>query len=138
MTPFWVTIWTIVASLLSGMIGVIVSSWRYQEFDKLKQKRDTLRRLLGNRWAITEGLERDYEHFRGECFAALNEVFVVFHDSDPVIDALKKYHESMSPDNRLRLFKAMCKDSKVSHEFNDSFFEKPFTPGSPFRGTGSV
>ena len=131
MLPFWVTI---ISSLLSGLIGVILSSWRYQEYEKRKQKLDTLRRLLGNRFAITEEQGSNTEHSREDFFAALNEVFVVFHDSDPVIDALKKYHEIMSQDNRLRLFKAMCKDSKVSHEFNDSFFEKPFTPGPRFTG----
>ena len=126
MTPFWITI---IASLLSGLIGVIVSSYFYRRYENRKQKLDTLRRLLGNRFAIAEGQESNAKHSREDFFAALNEVLVVFHDSDSVLDALNKYHESMSQDDRLRLFKAMCKDSKVSQEFNDSFFEKPFTPG---------
>ena len=131
MTPFWVTI---IASLLSGLIGVIVSSYFYRRYEKRKQKLDTLRRLLGNRWAITEGQESNYEHFRGEFIAALNEVFVVFHDSAPVRDAVNKYHESTSEDNLLRLFKAICKNLnlKVPYEFNDSIFSKPFTPSSRF------
>ena len=131
MTPFWVTI---IASLLSGLIGVIVSSCFYRRYENRKQKFDTLRRLLGNRFAIAEGRESNAEHSREEFFVVLNEVFVMFHDSGPVRDALDKYHESMSQDNLLRLFKAICKDLKISYELNDSFFERPFTPGPRFTG----
>ena len=126
MAPFWVTI---IASLLSGLIGVIVSSCFYRKYENRKQKFDTFRRLLGNRFAIAEGRESNAERSREEFFAALNEVFVVIHDSVPVRNALNKYHESKSQDDRLRLFKAICKNLKVSYKFNDSFFEKPFTPG---------
>ncbi len=135
MTPFWVTI---IASLLSGLIGVIVSSYFYRRYENRKQKLDTLRRLVGNRFAIAEGQGSNTELSREDFFAALNEVIVMFHDSVPVLDALNKYHESKSEDYLLRLFKAICKDLDVSYEFNDSFFTKPFTPGSMFRGTGSV
>ena len=131
MIPFWVTI---VASLLSGLFGAILSSYLYLRYEKRKQKFDTFRRLLGNRWAITTGQRSNFENFRGEFFAALNEVFAVFHDSGPVRDALEKYHDNKSLDNLIRLFKAICKDLKISYEFNDSFFEKPFTPDPSFTG----
>ena len=129
MTPFWQII---IASLLSGLIGVIVSSIFYRRYEKRKQKLDTFRRLLGNRWAITEVKESNFEHFRGEFIVALNEIFVVFHDSDSVRDALNTYHKSKSLDNLISLFKAICKDLKISYEFNDSIFSEPFTPGSRF------
>ena len=134
MTPFWVTIWTIIASLLSGMIGVIVSSRLHRKYEKRKQKLDTLRRLVGTRWAITEGQENNAQFSREEFFVTLNEAIVVFHDSTSVIDTLDRYHESMSNDNFLRLFKAICKNLEISYELNDSFFERPFTPGPRFTG----
>ena len=121
------------SSLLSGLIGVILSSWFYLRYEHRKQKFDTLRRLLGNRFSVTEGQENNSEHSREEFFAALNEIVVVFHDSPIVLDALNKYHENKSQDNLLRLFKAICKSLKVSYKFNDSFFQKPFTPGSMFK-----
>ena len=130
LTPIWVTI---ISSLLSGLISVIISSCFYtcfyRRYENRKRKFDTLRRLLGNRFAITEGQESNAESSREEFFAALNGAVVVFHDSAPVLDALNDYHESKSPDSRLRLFKAMCKNLKVRYEFNDSFFDTPFTPG---------
>ena len=129
---------SLIASLLSGLIGVIISIRYYRKYENRKQKFTTLRRLAGNRSAIAEGQGSNLEHSREDFFAALNEVFVVFHDSDLVRDALKKYEESKSLDDLISLFKAICKDLKISYEFNDSFFEKPFTPGSTFRGTGSV
>lgn len=126
----------IIASLLSGLIGAILSSflssYLYRRHEKRKQKLDTFRRLLGNRWAITKGQENNSEASREAFFFALNEAIVVFHDSTTVADALDKYHEDSSNDNFIRLFKAICKNLKVSYELNDSFFEKPFTPSSRF------
>ena len=98
---------------------------------------DTFRRLLGNRFAITVGQESLAEHSRQEFFAALNEVIVVFNDSDPVSKALQEYRERTSEDNLLRLIKAICKDLKISYEFNDSLFLRPFTPDPRFRGNST-
>ena len=133
MTPLWL----IISALLSGLIGVILSTHFYRRFEIRKQKFDTFRRFLGNRFAITEGQESNAESSRQEFFAALNEVMVVFHDSAPVLDALQEYYESKSPDSLLRLFKAMCKNLNVRYEFNDSFFETPFTPGPRFKGNSN-
>ena len=125
-------LWVVISSLSSGLIGVILSLWFYRRYESRKQKFDTLRRLLGNRFALVEGQRGTLEHSREEFFAALNEVVVVFHDSSSVMDALNKYHESKSQDNLLHLFKAICKDLKVSYDFNDSFFQRPFIHNSKF------
>ena len=70
---------TIVASLLSGLLGVFASAWFFARFEKRKLKMDTARRLLGHRFDIT-----------GEQFsAAMNEVFIVFADSPKVINAMQ-------------------------------------------------
>ena len=80
-------LWVIISSLLSGLIGVILSLWYYRRYENRKQKLDTFRRLLGNRFAIaiTEGQESNSEHSREVFFAALNEIVVVFHDSAAVL-----------------------------------------------------
>ena len=134
LTPIWVTL---ISSLLSGLISVIISSCFYRRYENRKQKFDTCRRLLGNRFAITEGQESNAESSREEFFAALNEAVVVFHDSAPVLDALNEFHKSKSTDSHLRLFKAICKNLKVRYEFNDSFFDTPFTPGPRFKGNSN-
>lgn len=129
LNPIWLIIFS---GLIGAILSSFLSSYLYRRHEKRKQKLDTFRRLLGNRWAITEGQESNFEHFRGEFIVALNEIFVVFHDSNSVRDALKKYNESKSLDNLISLFKAICKDLKISYEFNDSIFSEPFTPSSRF------
>ena len=131
MSTSWIVL---ISSLSSGLIGVILSILYYRKYEKRQQKFDTLRRLLGYRFAIAETQENTAEHSREEFFAALNEAFVVFHDSPHVLKALEAYHEDLSQDNRLRLFKTICQNLKIPYEFNDSFFERPFIPGPMFRG----
>ena len=72
---------------------------------------------------------------RGEEFTrALNEVFIIFHDSKPVIDALAEFHNvittkqtSLSNDKLVKLFKEICKNVNINYTaFNDSFFLQPF------------
>ena len=136
MIPFWVTI---ISSVLSGIFGVIISILYYRRYENRKQKFDTFRRLVGNRYAITETFKgkSNSEHSREEFYAALNEVVVVFYDSTSVLEALGKYQETQNVNNLVSLFKAICKDLKVSYEFNDSFFLNPFIPGQGSRAITS-
>ena len=113
---------TIISSLISGIIGVIISTIYYRRYEKRKMKVDTLKRFVGNRYDL-----------KGDEFSrALNEIFVVFHDSQGVMNALSAYHEKVttgqdSEDRLIRLFKAMCKDLGIRHEqLTDSFFLRPF------------
>ncbi len=113
---------TVGSSLLSGVIGVLVSTFFYIRHEKRKDKLETLRRFMGNRYNLT-----------GDEFSrALNEIFVVFKGSTSVMNALFSYHQAVtsrqrSEDELIRLFKAMCDDVNLSYnEFNDSFFLCPF------------
>ena len=66
---------TIVSSILSGIVGVIISTYYYKKSEQRRIKVDTAKRLFANRFDIT-----------GDEFSrALNEVFVVFHDSTSVM-----------------------------------------------------
>ena len=124
----------IVLSLLSGMIGVIIGSflqsYLHKRYNRLEQKRDVLRRFVANRHFLTESLRDSRDGT--EPFISLNEMFIVFADSPPVISALKKFRQELKQnqvDHILTLIKAMAIASKVCiDELDDDFISHPFTP----------
>ncbi len=113
---------TIVASVISGIAGVVISTIFYVRHERRKDKLETLRRFTGNR----------YDLVGDEFSRALNEIFVVFKRSPKVMQALSAYHQKVterqsSEDELVKLFKSMCDDLGLSYsEFNDSFFLHPF------------
>jgi len=115
---------TIISSLLSGLIGIFISSWFYARQEKKRMKIDTARRLLGFRY-----------HLTGEGFTqALNEAFIVFSDNAVIVKAIEElYVATISPskpdiENKiLSLLKAVCKDVDcLPDNINDTFFLKAF------------
>ena len=113
---------TVITSLLSGIVGVIISAAYYRHYEKRRTKIDSFKRFFSNRYDL-----------KGDEFSrAINEIFVVFHDSEKVISTLRAYHQRVtgkqnSEDELLKLHKAMCKDVKIDFDkFNDSFFLRPF------------
>ena len=113
---------TVISSLLSGIVGVIISAAYYHHYEKRRTKIDSFKRFFSNRYDL-----------KGDEFSrAINEIFVVFHDSEKVISTLRAYHQRVtdkqnSEDELLKLHKAMCKDVKIDFDkFNDSFFLRPF------------
>lgn len=121
-------LWVIISSLLSGLIGVLISLWAYRRYEKRQQKFDTLRRLCGYRYALDPVIVEAGEATgsREDFFSALNEVVIVFHDMVPVIEALEKYKETMKSEELVTLLKTMCAALNVSYELNDSFLFEPF------------
>lgn len=124
---------TIGASLLSGLVGVIVSNHQYKKYEKKKMKMDTFRRIVAYRYClVTNSSKNDFNEF----FSALNEVFVVFNEDEEVMKALKKLHEELSlsdrlVDNLVTLIKKMCQVLDINYsQVNDSFFERPFSRGA--------
>lgn len=129
---------TIVASLLSGLLAVAVSTWHYRRHERRQAKVDTLTRLMGFRFDL-----------RGREFSrALNEIFVVFHDSPEVLRALQEFHEvivasqgKLANDKLVALLKAMCRGAGIDPaSVNDSFYLQPFnidpsSSGPPARGS---
>lgn len=76
---------TMVASLVSGLLGVLVSAWFYYRMERHKQKLDLARRLLGNRYSI-----------KGDAFScAMNEVIAVFADSPKVLEGMKALYAAL-------------------------------------------
>ncbi len=120
----------LVSSLSSGLLGVVVSTIYYRRHERRRAKLDTLTRLIGFRFDL-----------RGREFSrALNEIFVVFHDSPKVLRALQDFHQvivssqgQLANDKLISLLKAMCRDVGIDPaSVNDSFYLQPFNvePGS--------
>ena len=115
-------LYLIISSLCSGLVGICVSTYFYVRYERRKDKLNTLRGVIGNRYDL-----------QGDEFSrAINEIVVIFAGSPKVMKALAEHHEKVvgehnSEDALLKLFKAMCDDVRlVYNEFNDSFFLKPY------------
>jgi len=121
---YWMVI--LISSLLSGLLGVGISTLYHQRNEIRRTKLQVLQQLLGNRHNI-----------KGHLFTeALNQVFVIFYDSQDILIALKAFHEvamsaqkttDLANQKLLDLFKAMCKNLKINPEpLTDNFFLQPF------------
>ncbi len=119
----WVLI-TIISSLISGALGVIISIAYHRRAEKRQQKLNTLKQFVGYRYDL-----------KGEHFTkALNEIFVVFQDSEEVLNKLNKFHEiivskqtTLANDKLISLFKEMCKDLSIDpSKYSESLFLKAF------------
>lgn len=87
-------------------------------------KIDTLKNFVGYRYDI-----------RGDEFTkTLNEIFIVFQDSDNVLQALKNFHETiiskqttLANSRLLELFKLMCNNLNIeTNKYSDSTFLEAF------------
>jgi hypothetical protein len=114
----------LVSSLLSGLIGVGVSCWFFYRLERHKLKLDLARRLLGHRYSIS-----------GDQFsAAMNEVFVVFADSQEVLQRMEGLYETLPAPGKPNadgaftdFLKAVCRDAGLTQAtLNDAYFIKTF------------
>jgi len=114
----------IISSLISGIVGVIISTIYYRKHERYQMKLKTLKDFAAYRWDL-----------KGPNFTrALNEIFIVFQDSEKVKSALMQFHRTITSknielanDDLIRLFKSMCEDLKINPDkFSESFFLKPF------------
>jgi len=118
-------IWvTVLSSLISGIVGVLVSTWYFYKLERHKLKLDLARRLLGNRFSIT-----------GDAFScAVNEVIAVFADSEDVLTKLRGMYEALQAHGKpnaetalIDFLKAVCKASGLTQEtLNDAYLLKTF------------
>ena len=115
---------TVLSSLVSGIVGVLVSTWYFYKLERHKLKLDLARRLLGNRFSIT-----------GDGFTcAVNEVIAVFADSDEVLSRLRLLYEALEAHGKpnaetalIDFLKAVCKASGLTQgTLNDAFLIKTF------------
>ena len=129
------------AAILGGLVGTIgtLATVLYQgrlntKADQLAMKRDVFRRLVANRFVLSDGFP-DAILQNGEPFVALNEAFVVFARDPVVLDALKAVHPVLGSgpeaENIVTLAKSMAAACDIPYDLNDSFIVQPFTPRLP-------
>jgi hypothetical protein len=113
---------TIISSLISGLLGVIISSAFYANHEKNMIKLNLLHDLVGYREAITPS----GEYNRKEFYIALNKVFLVYNDNDAVIDAYRGFVSNMSMgrgdlanESMFNMIKAMAEDSGLNYDQTD-------------------
>ncbi|MBU1291980.1 hypothetical protein KKH07_00605 [Patescibacteria group bacterium] len=115
----------IISSLISGIIGVIISIIYHRKYEQHKIKIDTLKNFVAYR----------YNTKSVEFMKTINEIFIVFRNSKEVINTLNKLHEYISTNQKdlasdylVKLFKAMCRDLKINiNKFaDDSIFIRTF------------
>lgn len=120
---------TVISSLLSGMIGVVISFVFYAKLEKRKLKLETAKKLFGSRHDISGNTFKD----------ALNEVMIVFSDSQNVIDKIEAFFnivttpiqsraQGASDEALIKLMKAICDDLKIKYKsLPESYFLKFFS-----------
>ena len=115
---------TVITSLISGIIGILISTWYIYKLERHKLKLDLARRLLGNRFSIT-----------GDDFSrAMNEVIGVFADSPDVLSKLGRIYEALQVQGKpnaeaalIDFLKSVCKASGLTQAvLNDAYLLKTF------------
>ena len=120
---------TLVSSLLSGLIGVLISYWFYARLEKRKMKTETARKLFANR-----------HDMHGTGFhEAMNEIMIAFSDCQNVIDLIENLFktvetprharsEKAADEALIKLMKAICKDIGIEYKtLPDSYYLKFFS-----------
>ena len=120
---------TIISSLISGVLGVFISSWFYARLEKKRMKTETARKLFANR-----------HDMHGTGFhEAMNEIIIVFSDSQNIIDLIEHLFKTVETPKQARsdkaadealikLMKAICKDVGVVYKtLPDSYYLKFFS-----------
>ncbi len=115
---------TVASSLLSGIVGVGVSSWVFYRLERHRLKLDLARRLLGHRFSI-----------RGDQFTcAMNEVIAVFADAPEVLQRMERLYQALETPGKpnaegalVDFLKAVCKSSGLTQAtLNDGYLIKTF------------
>jgi hypothetical protein len=115
---------TVLSSLISGILGVVVSTWYFYKLERHKLKLDLARRLLGNRFSLS-----------GDEFSrAMNEVIGVFADSPGVLAKLGRMYEAVRVPGKpnaeaalIDFLKSVCKASGLTQAvLNDDYLLKTF------------
>jgi hypothetical protein len=114
----------IVAALISGLLGVLISNRDFKKTENRRAKLEVLQQLMANRFNTNR-----------EGFAeALNQVFVVYYDAPGVLTALNEFHEYITLSTKtagiadqklLKLYKAMCKEVNMN-TVTDKFLLRAF------------
>ncbi len=87
---------TLLSAFLSGIISVCVSYWFFSRLEKRKMKIATARKMFGSRHDIAG---KDFQE-------SINEVMVIFSDSQEVIDSLQNLWQVLETPQHARSSKS--------------------------------
>lgn len=114
------------SSLLSGFLGVIVSSWYYRKMERRREKMELLRTLFSARYDVSSIKFSE----------ALNSIFIVFYDNDRVCTSVKKLLDLATDARKDKiimnscladLFKALLDDLNIHNKIlNDTDLLRTF------------
>ena len=119
---------TLISSAISGILGVVISSWFYSRLERRRIKIETARKMFGNKHAMSG---REFQE-------SINEIIIVFSDSQDVVDKVQRLFEvvetplpSRAPDAAeealIKLMKAVCTDVGIKYKnLPDSYYLKYF------------
>lgn len=119
---------TVICSLLSGLLGAMLSFYFYAGLEKRKMKIESARKMFGNRYNI--GSTKFQE--------SLNEIMIIFSDSQKVIEAVENsLTVAATPSNArapgvadealIKLMKAVCHDIGIKQRLPDAYYLKYFS-----------
>jgi hypothetical protein len=118
----------LISSLLSGLVGVLVSFYFFNRLEKRKLKTETARKMFASKHDIASSAFNE----------AMNEVMIVFSDSDEVISAMEELWQTLNTpissrapsaaDEKLvKLMKCMCRDIGIEHKkLPDAYYLRYF------------
>ena len=119
---------TFIASLLSGLVGVLVSFYFFSRLEKRKIKTETARKMFGSKHDITSPSFNE----------AMNEAMITFSDSNKVISAMEELWQTLSipissrppdaaNDKLVKLMKCMCREIGIKHKkLPDAYYLRYF------------
>ena len=118
----------LVSSAISGILGVVISSWFYSRLERRRIKLETARKMFGSKHAIS-----------GNSFQeSINEVIIVFSDSEDVVQKVQELFQVVetplpargpkaADEALIKLMKAICKDVGIQYKnLPDSYYLKFF------------
>ena len=127
---------TIAAGVAAYSARGIWRSYRLQERkEKIDIKKDVLRRIVGNRFYLTQV---DKMSVMGEPFVALNEACVVFSDDLEAMKSLRAFDEAKPPEKITvyfpKLIESLSAAAEVDgFELGGYFIDHPFAPPSALK-----
>ena len=114
---------TIFSSIISGLLGVIISNCYYFKQQEKELKISLIKDIAGYGFQLTE----NYRGSQKEIVKALNQIYIIFNSSKEVIDAVETYKKTKSTNDYITLVKRMYDDVGLKYKkINDGFIESPF------------
>lgn len=119
---------TLVSSILSGILGVVISSIFYSRLERRKIKIETARKMFGSRHSISG---KEFQE-------SINEIMIVFSDSQRVVDLVQDLFKVVSTplsarspqaadEALIKLMKGICEDIGIKYKnLPDSYYLKFF------------